>query len=180
MEISMSNYIPGENQVKRDLKEGTLAYIKEVTLPSESSTSTQGDQYTIPAGDHSSAGKDTENSDMLQEKQQKSSIQGLEDYSEEEINKYVRDFVKEQIMMSDADAEIVDIKVVGIGNHRSPQDVSEAEKQLSCLVGQLLRYFFDTFLKRFYKIGENENSQNPLFVEVSGVVREVPSRFELL
>lgn len=54
-----------------------------------------------------------EESKKSENKQKKSSIQGLEDYSEEEINDYVRDFVEEQIRLSDADAEIVDIKVIG-------------------------------------------------------------------
>lgn len=53
------------------VKSGTLAYIKDVTLPSESSTSAQGDQYTKPAGVDSSEGKDKKNSDTLQEKPQK-------------------------------------------------------------------------------------------------------------
>ena len=43
----------------------------------------------------------------------KSNIQGLEDYSEEEIKKYVREFVQEQVEMADADAEIVDIAIIG-------------------------------------------------------------------
>ena len=73
LEVSMSNYIPEEKNVLRDMREGTLAYIREVTLPSESGTSTQGDQSTSPAGDISSEGKDTNNIDTFQDNQEKSS-----------------------------------------------------------------------------------------------------------
>ncbi len=44
--------------VKRENKDGKLAYIKEVTLPSEAATSTQGDQNTVPGGADLSEGKD--------------------------------------------------------------------------------------------------------------------------
>lgn len=43
----------------------------------------------------------------------KSSIQGLESYSEEEIKKYVREFVQQEVEDADADAEIVDIAIIG-------------------------------------------------------------------
>ena len=50
-----------------------MAYIKDVTLPSGSSTPTQGDQYTTSAGTVSSGGKDTNNFDTFQENSEKSS-----------------------------------------------------------------------------------------------------------
>ena len=49
------------------MREGKLAYIKEVTLPSESGTSEQGDQHTLPAGAVSSESKDRKNSNTIQE-----------------------------------------------------------------------------------------------------------------
>lgn len=52
------------------MREGKLAYIKEVTLPSESGTSEQGDQHTLPAGAVSSESKDRKNSNTIQENQQ--------------------------------------------------------------------------------------------------------------
>ena len=62
LEVVITNYDTSEKRVKRDIKEGKLAYIKKVTLPSESGTSAQGDQSTIPAGDYSSVNKDNNTS----------------------------------------------------------------------------------------------------------------------
>lgn len=56
LEISMSNYDPKEKQVKRELREGKLTYINKVTLPTDASSSAQGDQFTNTAGSIS-AGK---------------------------------------------------------------------------------------------------------------------------
>lgn len=50
MEVVVSNYIPDEGRVKREIKGGTLTYIKEVTLPSAADTTVQGDQRTNPVG----------------------------------------------------------------------------------------------------------------------------------
>lgn len=61
LEISMSNYAPNESRVKRELREGKLAYINKVTLPSDASVSAQGDQFTKNAGDLS-IGKDSNKS----------------------------------------------------------------------------------------------------------------------
>lgn len=43
----------------------------------------------------------------------KSSIQGLEDYSEDEIKDIVRNFAETQIADAEADAQIVDMKIIG-------------------------------------------------------------------
>lgn len=51
LEISMSNYDPKEKQVIREIKENKLAYINEVTLPSEPDNSAQGNQLANPVGD---------------------------------------------------------------------------------------------------------------------------------
>lgn len=62
LEVVVSNYEPkSRTRVKREYKEGKLAYIKEVTLPSESATSTQGDQNTVPGGANSSGNKGSDN-----------------------------------------------------------------------------------------------------------------------
>ncbi len=49
-EVVVSNQEKKPERIKRLLEEGKLTYIKEATLPSESSTSTQGDQQTEPTG----------------------------------------------------------------------------------------------------------------------------------
>lgn len=60
-----------------------------------------------------SAGKVTNNFSDGQGKTKKSSIQGLEDYSEAEILDYVREFFDAVRGDNDADAEIVDMKIIG-------------------------------------------------------------------
>ena len=62
LEVVISNYAPERKRLERELREGKLAYIKEVTLPSESGTSAQGDQNTNLAGGFS-ASKDTNSSE---------------------------------------------------------------------------------------------------------------------
>lgn len=62
-EIVISNYAPNSiERFRRELKEGSLTYIKKVTLPSESGTSAQGDQRTTDAGS-SFVSKDTNSSE---------------------------------------------------------------------------------------------------------------------
>lgn len=62
-EIVISNYAPNSiERFRRELKEGSLTYIKKVTLPSESGTSAQGDQRTTDAGT-SFVSKDTNSSE---------------------------------------------------------------------------------------------------------------------
>lgn len=56
----MDNYDPKEKQVKRELREGKLTYIDKVTLPTDASTSAQGDQFTETAGSIS-VDRDTNN-----------------------------------------------------------------------------------------------------------------------
>lgn len=58
-EVVISNQEKETPRIKRLLKEGTLAYINKATLPSESTTSAQGDQSTIPGGVSYSESKDT-------------------------------------------------------------------------------------------------------------------------
>lgn len=58
-EVLISNQEKETPRIKRLLKEGTLAYINKATLPSESTTSAQGDQSTIPGGVSYSESKDT-------------------------------------------------------------------------------------------------------------------------
>ena len=60
-EVVISNQEKETPRIKRLLKEGTLAYINKATLPSESTTSAQGDQSTIPGGASYSENKDTTN-----------------------------------------------------------------------------------------------------------------------
>ena len=55
LEVIMSNYIPEEREVKRDIRGGTLAYIKKVTVPSASDTTVHGNQRTNPVGGSSAA-----------------------------------------------------------------------------------------------------------------------------
>lgn len=66
-EVVISNQEKERSRIKRLLKDGRLAYIKEATLPSESNTSTQGNQPANPIGDVSE-GKGTENNSTEQEK----------------------------------------------------------------------------------------------------------------
>lgn len=56
----MDNYDPKEKQVKRELREGKLTCIDKVTLPTDASTSAQGDQFTETAGSIS-VDRDTNN-----------------------------------------------------------------------------------------------------------------------
>lgn len=65
-EVVVSNQEKERSRIKRLLKYGRLAYIKEATLPSESNTSTQGNQSANPIGDVSDR-KGTENNSSVQE-----------------------------------------------------------------------------------------------------------------
>ena len=50
MEVVISNYIKSEERIKRDIRGGTLAYIKKATVPSASDTTVHGNQRTNPDG----------------------------------------------------------------------------------------------------------------------------------
>lgn len=58
-EVVISNQEKETPRIKRLLEEGKLAYIEKATLPSESTASAQGDQFTIPGGVSYSESKDT-------------------------------------------------------------------------------------------------------------------------
>ena len=55
MEVVISNYSPDEREIKRDIKGSTLAYIKKVTMPTDTGISAHGNQHTEPAGESSAA-----------------------------------------------------------------------------------------------------------------------------
>ena len=55
MEVVISNYIKSEERIKRDIRGGTLAYIKKATVPSASDTTVHGNQRTNPVGGSSAA-----------------------------------------------------------------------------------------------------------------------------
>lgn len=78
-EVVISNQEKETPRIKRLLKEGTLAYINKATLPSESTTSAQGDQSTIPGGVSYSENKDTTNISENQENQQESLVDSTAD-----------------------------------------------------------------------------------------------------
>ncbi len=98
-----------------------LALSKTSASSDLSSVSSQGDAVAgHPANESGetsespvSGYKDKRLISILQEKNEKSSIQGLEGYTEDEIKQTVSDFVKAQIANSGADAEIVDMKIIG-------------------------------------------------------------------
>lgn len=85
-----------------------------------------GEPINAEAQTSSSASKGTNNSSNGQEKAVKSSIQGLEDYSEDEIKGFVREFFDAVREENGVDAEIVDMRIIGsrtTGNAKPDSDL---------------------------------------------------------
>lgn len=105
-EVVVSNQEKKPERIKRLLEEGKLTYIKEATLPSESSTSTQGDQLTEPTGTSSEV-KDTEDFSEKQENLPDDEIEklydeadSLEDSWRERIQDYIYEHYPTQATIS--------------------------------------------------------------------------------
>ena len=127
MEVVISNYIKSEERIKRDIRGGTLAYIKKATVPSASDTTVHGNQRTNPVGGSSAAklGNNSEtsakNSEKVSEPEvgarpaqgaattpDEGSLQASEDYSADRLRTHERTSLQsgEPLLLHQLPAEV--------------------------------------------------------------------------
>ena len=114
LEVSISSHIIRENQLRNKMKSDRLLY-KATAL--DQSTNSSAEQ-SIKGGSLSSTDKGSDNI---------GDVQGLEDYSAEEIKEIARGYIEDVIAENGFDAEVVDLAIYGSRRRGDARDDSDLD-----------------------------------------------------
>jgi len=114
LEVSISSHIIRENQLRNKMKRDRLLY-KATAL--DQSTNSSAEQ-SIKGGSLSSIDKGSDNI---------GDVQGLENYSAEELKEIAREYIEDVIAESGFDAEVVDLAIYGSRRRGDGRDDSDLD-----------------------------------------------------
>lgn len=111
LEVNRIKTVFGRDRYVMENGEKILAYDERMTPEQEALLRGHNFREYPSVQELSSGGKDTKNSDTLQEKSEKSSIQGLDGYTEKDVTDLVEQHFKD--LVGEDGLEIVGMKVIG-------------------------------------------------------------------